>query len=252
MGVTEEEYNQYLAGNLTALEAGPQIGGWQYSLTYFKNDASEYVYDIDDLSDAEQKAMMKSMNSNLTDDLVSEITDELKEQGASVAENATLQVDSIKEINGTTYFKGEMLGILEGIDIWVSMYTTIKNGFLIYHKFYSFEGPVEPQQEEFLKEIVQSATYEDIPSTGVTYAQERADKAASSMQVVIYAGIFGAIVGAVVGLSIFLYKKKKRKQEEAQSASMPQENTQIEGHTQESGQQELANEEQDKSDEKEI
>ncbi|MEG2957038.1 MAG: hypothetical protein RR826_02090, partial [Christensenellaceae bacterium] len=253
IGMTEEEYNQYLAGNLTALEVAPQIGGWQYSLTYVTGNFFKRVYDIDDLSDAEQKAILKSTsNTESTDNAVREYRDDYAEQGVSMAENVTTHIDSIIEMNDTTYFKGEMLGTLDGMDIWMSMYFTIKNGVGIYHKFVSFEGPVEPQQEEYFKEIVQSATYKDIPSTGVTYAQERADKAAPFIQAAIFTGIFVVIMGVVVGLSIFLYKKKKRKQEEAQSASMPQENTQIEGYTQESGQQELANEEQDKSDEKEI
>ncbi len=212
-GLTAEDFNAYADQNTIAFTAIDEQGAYEFSITSMKNSDTEYLYDMDVLSGAELSEVMKAA-SGITgmEDIDQQVLQELRDNGASLNEIDNINMDSIQKINGHNYLFATMDGSADGSDIWLDMYSTIKNGSYIYIRLISYGGPPTEEQLADLKMVVESAEYENVPASGKTYAQDKERASLNPFIKLISWVIVGAVIGAVV-FAISKVKNKKKKQE---------------------------------------
>ncbi len=196
-GMTEEDFNAYVKQNMIAFTAMDPSGSYEYSISSMENKDTRYYYDMATLSDAELNEVMGAAS------------------GIKEAEN--ISVGEIKKINGNPYLAAETDGLADGTGVWISMYSTVKNGKYVYIRLLNYEGPATQEQRDVLKSIVQSAEYENIPAVGKTYASEKASNPFSGVGgAAIRGAIFGGAGALVAGLIAWSAGKRKKKRMAAQ------------------------------------
>ena len=217
-GLDEEDLMDYLESNMIYLTVMDQEGSFEYTVTAMENESAEYVYDLDTLSQADMEEVMKgAAGINSVDDLDQDVLNDMSSSGAQIVDDASIQMDSMEKIGDNTYMIGSMDGSMSGMDVWQQMYATVKNGQFSYIRVINYDGPVTDAQKSSLKEIVQSASYENIPSTGATYAQDKAK--ADGMRNIMVGVIIAVVVIIAIVLVVTLRKNARKK---AQAVSNPQ------------------------------
>ena len=218
LGVDVDYFMDYLENNMIYFNAIDPNGSFEYSISAWQDNASEYVYDLDTLSQADMEEVMKEATGiNSSGELDQDVLDDMVSNGVQIFDDANINIDSLEKIGDTTYMVGSVDGTSGEIDLWQQLYITVKNGQFIYIRMISYDGPVTDEQKSTLKEIVQSASYENIPSTGATYAQDKAK--ADGMRNIMVGVIIAVVVIIAIVLVVTLRKNTRKK---AQAVSNPQ------------------------------
>lgn len=235
-GLTEDDYNQYARQNaisFTAIDAG---GSYEYSIVSAENSDTKYVYDLDTLSDAELQEMLKAASGvKGTEDMDQEVLKEMEANGANLNDISNVEVNSIETLNGHAYLASSMDGAANGDNIWITMYSTIKNGKYIYIRLVNYDIPPTEEQKAELRTVAQSAEYEKVPSVGKTYASDKTQNASSGVGGAALRGAIiggtGALIAGLIGWSASK-RKKKRMAEQAgpYDGGVTQNNVQRDGY----------------------